>query len=248
MHVWRAVPRPRQHAFNEAMHDALKEAFGKLFEVECFNLTQLRLSPHLGGIGLPPTLPLAAIHVLTRTDGLTQALRVWCSAERDCLFLLLEPCLTAPVCAILTFGNLLSPANDRAPLAASRAATSARRCSDCLAYPASARAAGRMCEQCRVVTTWVLTHSRQASCQQWLSACQRCHSPIDKARKHCYVCARHIMRARYDGIRDHVAKVAMFAGWHAATEQRTAADIRGQEEARLFQVGNDQFVLQTCMS
>ena len=69
-----------------------------------------------------------------------------------------------------------------------------------------------------------------ATCQRWLPAeGRRCESPLDAAGHHTYTCSKHIMRARHDGIRDHIAKSAMLAGWYAATEQRTAADIRLDE-------------------
>ena len=58
---------------------------------------------------------------------------------------------------------------------------------------------------------------------------RRCESPLDSAGHHAYTCTKHIMQARHDGIRDHIAKSAMLAGWYAATEQRTAADIRIDE-------------------
>ena len=56
-----------------------------------------------------------------------------------------------------------------------------------------------------------------------------CNAPMDVAGHHCHVCCRHLMRTRYDAIRDHIAAYARAAGLHAATEQRTSAELQQDE-------------------
>ena len=66
-------------------------------------------------------------------------------------------------------------------------------------------------------------------CQRQLPTGEICGMQMDQAGHHAYLCARHLMRARHDGIRDHLAQYIRAAGLYCMTEQRTAGEIKLEE-------------------
>ena len=90
-------------------------------------------------------------------------------------------------------------------------------------------------QQMRRICTRRLGHpvpGAPGPCQRMLPQTgTQCLAPMDVAGHHCHVCCRHLMRTRHDSIRDHFATFARAAGLHAATEQRTTAELRHDEPA-----------------
>ena len=74
------------------------------------------------------------------------------------------------------------------------------------------------------------------TCQRALPTGEPCGMPLDAVGHHAYLCCRHLMRARHDAIRDHLAQYIRSAGLYCMTEQRTSQEIRAQEGAEASEV------------
>ena len=59
---------------------------------------------------------------------------------------------------------------------------------------------------------WQSEPEAPVTCQRIMPSGEPCGLPMDPVGHHAYLCCRHLMRARHDAIRDHLAQYVRNAG------------------------------------